>query len=153
MAGKQNVIYTIGHSNRELTTLMKILSKYDVKVILDVRRFPTSRKYPWFNKENLEKRLGEMGIKYIWLGDSLGGYRKGGYNEYMKTEEYGIGIKKLINIASSKTSAIMCSEKLWFRCHRRFISDTLVEKGFEVIHIIDENKTYRHRNRTGTNNN
>lgn len=145
MAGNPNIVYTIGHSNRELSILVRILSKYGIRVLIDVRRFPTSRKYPWFNRENLEKSLGIVGIKYIWLGDSLGGYRKGGYNEYMKTEEYSSGIKELIDISSSKISVIMCSEKLWFRCHRRLISNTLVEKGLEVIHIIDEDKTYKHR--------
>jgi len=90
------------------------------------------------------------GISYIWLGKELGGFRSGGYVRYMNTEEYAKGIEKLKRIINSSKHhiAIMCSEKLWFKCHRRFISDTLVKQGYTVIHIIDFDKTYKHRARS-----
>ena len=140
----------MGHSNRSLSIFIDLLNTYGIKAVIDVRRFPSSRKYPWFTRENLSKALEKVGIRYIWLGDLLGGYRKGGYREYMKTIEYKKGIEKLIKYIYEVGgyTAILCSEKLWFRCHRRFISDTLVEKGFEVIHIIDFNKVYRHKGAT-----
>lgn len=135
----------MGHSNRELSKFIDILKKYGIKVLIDVRRFPTSKRYPWFSKASLEEKMVDVNIKYVWLGEALGGYRRGGYTEYMETHEYKRGIKKLIGIASREMSVVMCSERFWFRCHRRFISDTLVRLGFEVIHIIDEHKTYKHR--------
>ncbi len=142
------MIYTVGHSNRELEEFINLLRKYSIETVIDVRRFPSSRKYPWFNKENLERSLLENGIGYRWLGDLLGGYRSGGYRSYMDTESYKKGIQELISTASGKKVAIMCSEKLWFKCHRRFISDTLVEMGYKVIHIIETDKTYTHKQRT-----
>ncbi len=141
------IIYTIGHSYRDAEEMLEIVNHYSIDIVIDVRRFPSSRKYPWFNKGILEKFLTENSIEYYWLGDLLGGYREGGYRSYMETGEYMEGIEKLLSIASKGKTAIMCSEKLWFRCHRRFISDTLVEMGYIVIHIIDKDKTYTHRYR------
>jgi uncharacterized protein (DUF488 family) len=141
-------IYTIGHSNRKIEDLLLLLKKYNISIVIDVRRFPTSKLYPWFKKENLSKKIGEHGIEYIWLGDILGGYRKGGYQKYMETREYKKGIEILIRESKKKNIAILCSEKLWFRCHRRFIADTLCELGLKVIHIIDKDKTYIHKTKT-----
>ncbi len=143
--GMKHTIYTIGHSNRTLEDLITILSKYGVKILVDIRRFPTSRKYPWFRRERLEHTLKVNGIKYIWMGEDLGGYREGGYKKYMASSRYLEGIDRLIDISRKDVTAIMCSEKLWFRCHRRHISDTLVSKGLRVIHIIEIDKTYTHR--------
>ncbi len=147
------LIYTVGHSNRTLDEFLRILRKYGIVLVVDVRRWPTSRRVPWFRKENLEKVLAEQGIRYVWLGELLGGYRPGGYENYMKTAEYARGIEQLVQLVNSVQDgypAVMCRERLWFRCHRRFIADTLTELGFEVIHIIDEDRTYRHRKRGGT---
>ena len=148
----KRVIYTIGHSSRSLKELVELLKRYGIDLVVDVRRFPTSSKYPDFKREKLSKVLKEEGIQYFWLGELLGGYREGGYEAYMKTEGYRKGLEKLLEtIGGFKRPAIMCSEKLWFRCHRRFISDSLVKLGFEVIHIIDSEHTYKHRGRAGGN--
>lgn len=93
----------------------------------------------------MEEKLKKAGISYIWLGKELGGYRKGGYEEYTKTLEFKEGLNKLIRFAMGRRSAIMCAELLWFRCHRRFISRALHEFGFDVIHIIDERRIYREK--------
>jgi len=140
-------VYTIGHSNRSLSTFMDLLRYYNIRMLIDVRRFPKSTKYPYFNRDSLQRELDKLGIGYLWLGDLLGGFRRGGYEEYMKTEDYIEGINRLMSVIQNTNCnvAIMCSEKLWFRCHRRFISDTLVGRGIEVIHIIGRGKTYRHR--------
>ncbi len=138
-------IYTIGHSTRSLEEFLSLLQHYRVEVLVDVRRWPTSSRYPWFKKEILSRILRENNIDYVWLGDLLGGYRSRGYEEYMKSREYRRGIEKLEEISRDKKTAIMCSEKLWFKCHRRFISTTLVARGYTVIHIIDRGKTQKHR--------
>ena len=142
-------VFTIGHSNRNMNEFIEILLKYKIKALVDVRRFPKSTRYPHFNKEVLEQALQKIGIKYIWMGENLGGYRNGGYEEYMKTEKYLGGINELIEIIGNSPGpiAIMCSERLWFKCHRKFIADTLVEKGYEVIHIIDKDKIQIHKPR------
>lgn len=142
-------VFTIGHSNRNMNEFIEILLKYKIKALVDVRRFPKSTRYPHFNKEVLKQALQKIGVKYIWMGENLGGYRNGGYEEYMKTEKYLEGINKLIEIIGNSPSpiAVMCSERLWFKCHRKFIADTLVEKGYEVIHIIDKDKVQIHKPR------
>ncbi len=139
-------IYTIGHSNREAYHFIKLLKKYNINLLIDVRRFPKSRKFPWFNQETLKKNLKTNGIIYMWLGKNLGGYRKGGYKKYMETPAYQEGILMIKKLANKRRIAIMCSEKLWFKCHRRYISHTLVKEGYQVIHIIDDDKINVHRN-------
>ena len=140
-------VYTLGHSNRSLSEFIALLRRYSIRVIVDVRRFPTSRACPWFSKDSLSKALSAEGIEYVWLGELLGGYRSGGYEKYMSTDAYAHGISVLVDIIRRHNGhvAIMCSEKLWFRCHRRFIADTLTSLGIEVIHIIDVAKLYKHK--------
>ncbi len=142
---EKRFVYTVGHSNRSLEAFISILKKYGIEVVIDVRRFPMSRKYPWFNREEMCKALANHGIKYIWLGDLLGGYRNGGYEKYMETDDFRVGIKKLLDLIQKYTAAIVCCEKFWFRCHRRFISDILKGLSFNVIHIIDNDKVYTHK--------
>ena len=142
---KGNIVYTVGHSNRRLEEFLDILKSYNIRVLVDVRRFPKSRKFPHFNRDILKSALEKEGIVYYWLGDLLGGFRTGGYERYMKTEEFKDGIRKIMNIIlKSPSVAIMCKEKFWFRCHRKFISNVLVKEGIEVIHIVDKEKTYTH---------
>ncbi|OYT51463.1 MAG: hypothetical protein B6U76_11015 [Desulfurococcales archaeon ex4484_217_2] len=139
--------YTIGHSNRQLDEFIELLKQYNIKIVVDVRRFPKSTKYPHFNREILEQELKKHSVKYVWLGDLLGGFRKGGYVNYMSSRDYMEGIGRLMSIIFEYDgrTAIMCSEKLWFKCHRRFISDTLVSRGVEIYHIIDRNRVSKHR--------
>ena len=135
-------VFTIGHSNRKLEEFIEILKYYKIDGIIDVRRFPTSKKFPWFNKDKLENVLKENGIKYIHF-KGLGGYRKEGYKNFAKTKEFEKEIKKLEKILLQfKNPAIMCSEKFPWKCHRRYISKKLKEDGFKVEHIIKKKKTY-----------
>ncbi len=139
-------IYTVGHSTRRLWEFIRLLKMYRIALVIDVRRFPTSTRNPQFKREVLEQALPAHGIRYEWLGDLLGGYRPGGYENYMESEWFWKGIRKLLELVEQEPgrSAIMCSEKLWFKCHRQFISDALTSMGYEVIHIIEPGRTQRH---------
>lgn len=138
---KKNVmpikVWTIGHSNQSINDFLEVLKEHEIKVLVDVRRFPTS-KIEHFKREHMEKWLLENGINYIWLGEELGGYRKGGYKAYMETCSFRKGIEKLLAIASEKRTCIMCMEVYPKYCHRRFISSYLEKLGIEVIHIISK---------------
>ncbi len=138
------IIYTIGHSTRSTEDFLKILKHYGIETVVDVRHFPSSKKFPWFNKDMLEKTLAEGGIKYFWL-EALGGFRKGGYAEYTKTQEFAEGIKRLEEIAEQGRTAVMCAEILFFRCHRRYISEKLTQLGHKVIHIYNLEKIQEHK--------
>jgi len=139
-------VYTIGHSNRSLESFLFILKMLKVDLLVDVRRFPTSSKYPHFKRQVLEEAVEKEGIKYVWLGEELGGFRDISYEEYVKTEDFERALSNLIAVISQANNpAIMCSEMLWFRCHRRFISDALVQKGWEVVHVVNGDKRYRHK--------
>jgi len=139
-----SLIYTIGHSNRSLDKFIDILKFFRIETLIDVRRFPKSIYNPQFNKENLNIILHQNNIEYFWI-EKLGGFRKGGYLEYMNSKEFKEGLKRLIEIAKKKKSAIMCAEILWFKCHRRFISEKISSLGFKIIHIYDKNKIYEHK--------
>jgi len=137
-------IYTLGHSIRSLEELIVLLKRYKIETLVDVRRFPVSKKYPHFSKDFLKDELSKSSINYIWL-EKLGGFRRGGYKNYLKSEDFKKGITEILDIAKKGRVAIMCAEVLWFKCHRRYISNELVNLGFKVIHIIDEKRVYEHK--------
>lgn len=135
-------IFTLGTSTREQNEFLALLLEYEIECVLDVRAFPSSR-FLHFKKELLESFLEEKGIKYIYLGRELGGYRKGGYKEYTKTELFKEGIKKICGYAKEARCAVICCERFPWRCHRRYIADSLSSLGYDVVHIIDKGKTWR----------
>ncbi len=141
-AGKR--IYTVGHSTRTLEELVETLKSHGVEQVVDVRRFPTSRRMPWFQREHLARELPLKGVGYHWLGNLLGGYRRGGYPAYMETQEFQQGLETLERLASERPTAILCAELLWFRCHRRFIADALCHRGWQVIHLFDRRRAQPH---------
>lgn len=130
-------IFTVGHSNRSFEEFLKILKYYGIGVLVDVRRFPRSRRNPHFNKEPLEARLKEDDIQYFWI-ESLGGFRERDYEEYTKTRDFKEGLTALTEIAGKKKTAVMCAEILWFRCHRSFIASALAKLEWRVVHIYNE---------------
>ena len=138
------IVYNIGTSNRTIETFAEILATHRIKAIIDVRRFPTSKRFEHFKKENLARYLQGHGIAYHYLGDLLGGFRKGGYEAYRETEDYLSGIERLEEIASAVPSAFMCAEKFPWACHRNYIASTLKQRGWQVIHILDEKETLSH---------
>jgi uncharacterized protein (DUF488 family) len=141
-------IYTIGHSNNSMREFVAMLRSFDVEVLIDVRRWPRSRSFEHFNRETIEEVMEKEGIRYLWLGERLGGFRKGGYEHYMKGDTFKEGVQELLNEAKKGQTAIMCSESLWFKCHRRLIAEYLVVLGHEVSHIVDTKKIYSHRMRS-----
>jgi uncharacterized protein (DUF488 family) len=156
--GKDIVIYTIGHSTREFPELVDLLRENEIELVADVRSFPGSRKFPQYNKEDLMESFPAVGIEYRHLR-GLGGRRSvrkdsentvwrnkafQGYADYMETIEFADGIKELLDIAEDETTAIMCSEAVWWRCHRSMISDYLKASGIEVLHIMEGGKVSEH---------
>lgn len=151
-------IWTIGHSTHTSNELVAMLKSFDIQVLADIRRFPGSRKFPQFNKDNLEKMLPENGIEYLHFED-LGGRRKPlpdsrntawrldafkGYADYMETENFKKAIKELEKVAEKKRVAFMCSEAVWWSCHRSLVSDYLKSKGWDVQHIMGVGKSQEH---------
>jgi uncharacterized protein (DUF488 family) len=152
-------IWTIGHSTRKIDIFISLLEENGIKSIADVRMFPGSKRYPQFNKETLANALNDHGIRYEHFPE-LGGRRKPkpdskntawrneafrGYADYMETEEFRKGVDRLADLANEVGStAIMCAEAAWRRCHRALISDFLKARGVEVTHIVDLNKTQSH---------
>lgn len=132
-------VYTIGYAHLKPDSFIKILKDIGIEVLIDIRRWPTS-KIDQFRKEKLESLLKEEGIDYVWMGDTLGGYREGGYQEYMHTESFKKGLDELTKIASRKRACIMCLESKPSACHRRFISEKLLDLGFNVLHILPGGK-------------
>lgn len=154
----RHIIYTIGHSTHTSNDFIAMLLSFGIKTLADVRGLPGSRKFPQFDKENLEIALKENGIQYIHL-KALGGRRKvhkdsrntrwhnasfRGYADYMETESFEQGIAELQKIALRAPTAYMCAEAVWWRCHRSMISDYLKAKGWKVLHILAAGKAEEH---------
>src|SRR6476469_5677405 len=154
----QMTIYTIGHSTHAIEAFIEMLQAFKVELLADIRNFPGSRRYPHFNKENLEISLPQNGIQYKHFKE-LGGRRKPlpdshntawrldafrGYADYMETNAFLNAIKELEKDAKKITTAYMCSEAVWWSCHRSLVSDYLKWKGWTVLHIMHKNKADEH---------
>lgn len=153
------MIWTVGHSTHSLEEFLTILSAMDIELVADVRRFPGSRRFPHFNQDSLEADLPAHGLIYHSF-PALGGRRRSapdspnvawrheafrGYADYISSEEFASALFDLLFVASGLRTAIMCSEVLWWRCHRRLISDVLTSLGIDVTHIRDARKSEPHR--------
>jgi uncharacterized protein (DUF488 family) len=147
----EHVIWTIGHSNRSLDEFLAMLDTAGIRILADVRRFPGSRKHPHFGHDALQDSLAEQKIAYRHL-PSLGGRRGradpdspnrgwrvesfAAYADYMQTPEFEEGLAELEGLARGQPTAIMCSEALPWRCHRRLVADALIVNGWEVRDIF-----------------
>jgi uncharacterized protein (DUF488 family) len=153
------VIWTIGHSTRSFDELAAVLRAYSIELVVDVRRFPGSRRLPHFSADSLGPALAASGIVYHGL-PALGGRRRPdadspnqgwrhsafrAYADHALTEEFAEGLFELLMLAGGLRTAIMCAEVLWWRCHRRIIADVLTSLGIEVIHIRDATHAEVHR--------
>jgi len=152
-------LHTIGHSTRTIEELIAALRAHEIRTLVDIRAFPTSRRLPQFNRESLEISLLAAGIRYVWI-KALGGYRKKildespnialpsagfrNYADYMLTAEFEQAMAQLIALAKESRTAYMCAERVHFRCHRMLVSDWLVAHGHEVLHIDAEGPAKRH---------
>lgn len=151
-------VWTIGHSTRTVEEFLQLLLEQLIEVLIDVRTFPGSRRYPHFNREPLSLTLQSAGIEYRHMPE-LGGRRKSrpdsknsawknegfrGYADYMETETFRQGIKRLMEISDRKRTTVMCAEAVWWRCHRSLIADYLKVSQIEVVHILSKTKTETH---------
>lgn len=151
-------VWTVGHSTRSGEEFAQILKAHGIQVLVDVRSFPGSRRYPQFNRATLAESLQEVGIEYKHE-PRLGGRRTPrkdshntawknasfrAYADHMESEEFRNGVKDLLELAKTTRVAVMCAEALWWRCHRSLIADYLKAEDHSVIHILSENKTEEH---------
>jgi uncharacterized protein (DUF488 family) len=149
-AGSAWTIWTVGHSTRTLEDFLGLLAGHGIEAIADVRRFPGSRRYPWFASEALAASLPACGIEYAWI-PQLGGRRRvragstntgwrnasfQGYADHLESDEFAEGLGIALELASRRRTALMCAEAVWWRCHRGLISDVLKVGGREVLHIV-----------------
>lgn len=151
-------VFTLGHSTRPISEFLDLLREHGVRVLVDVRRFPMSRRHPQFSRDSLAASLEEAGIQYVHEPD-LGGRRAArpgsphtawrveafrGYADHMETPEFGAALERLMDRAGRETVAILCAEAVPWRCHRRLISDALVARDVEVRHILGPGRADPH---------
>ena len=149
--------FTIGHSIRSLEEFVELLKSAQVRRLVDVRTVPRSRTNPQFNKETLPGALAASDISYEHMAD-LGGLRGKSrtvapdvnafwtndsfhnYADYALSEEFHSGLGRLIEEGHRERCAIMCSEAVWWRCHRRIVTDYLIARHEEVFHIMGQGR-------------
>ena len=143
------IAYTIGHSTRSAEELLALLRDAEIKRVADVRAYPSSRRHPQFNRDALAVWLPEAGIEYVHFpglggrrdpvpGSPNGGWRERafqGYADHMASPEFQDALAELERTARGTATTVMCSEAVWWRCHRRLISDALVARGWTVEHL------------------
>jgi len=157
-SGSGVTLYTVGHSNRSSEEFVGLLLKNRIELLADIRRLSGSDKYPHFNRDELAASLARAGIQYVYLSE-LGGRRQGSkdsantawrnksfraYADHMETEEFRRGVEELLGYAREKRTAIMCSEAVWWRCHRALVADFLKAAGVTVLHIMSPTSVKPH---------
>ena len=149
--------YTIGHARRPISEFVNLLQKAGVTLVADVRAIPRSRTNPQYNRDVLPQALAAFQIGYEHIA-ALGGRRRRrkdakpslntfwrneafrNYADYAATEEFRAGFDELRTLARRQRCAIMCAETVWWRCHRRIITDYLLADGIPVAHIMGNNR-------------
>ncbi|TAM10317.1 MAG: DUF488 domain-containing protein [Nevskiaceae bacterium] len=147
-------VYTIGHSTRTIDEFIALLKESTIERLVDIRRFPGSRRWPQFTSATLATSVRDAGIDYSWLGEALGGRRRHSlpaddlrnalwqnasfryYADYALSPAFAAGLDALEGLAGRQRCAIMCSEAVWWRCHRRIVTDYLIARGHPVRHIM-----------------
>ncbi len=135
--------YTLGTSTRSPEEFLDCCRAFGIARIVDVRRFPTSRRFPHFAQAAFAALLQAAGIAYVHLGETLGGFRTGGYEAHTASGDFRRGLARLEALLREAPGAVVCSERFPWRCHRRFIARELEARGWEVVHIIDPRRTWR----------
>lgn len=154
------VIFTIGHSNRQLGEFIKLLKENGIEQVIDIRRFPSSRKFPHFSGDHLAAALKEHGISYVHVGELGGrrsrvarespnrGWRVEGFNAYadhLLSDEGQRALDAVERLASDRPSALLCAEAVPWRCHRQIVADHLVARGWTVYHVIGPGQVRKHK--------
>lgn len=139
---RQRTLFTVGHSTRAWSEFVSLLKAWRIEELVDVRTVPRSRTFPWFSKQRMEKAMAKSGIEYVHL-PQLGGFRHSkkasvnagwqnaqfrAYADYMQTKEFEEGLEELNRRRKKRRVCVMCSEALWWRCHRRMIADAEVTR-------------------------
>lgn len=152
-------VWTVGHSTRPLEEFLDLLGAHEIELVVDVRRFPGSRRLPHYGGDALAEALEGRGIAYCWLS-ALGGRRRPdpaspntgwrhpafrAYADHVASEEFAGGLFELLMLAEGLRTAVMCAEVLWWRCHRRLIADVLLSRGMPVVHIRGARDAEPHR--------
>jgi uncharacterized protein (DUF488 family) len=152
------MVWTIGHSTRTIGDFIELLKFFEITALADIRTFPGSRRYPHFNKDQLSSVLEKEGILYVHMPD-LGGRRKPepesvntawrhpsfrGYADYMQTPLFKKSVEQLEKLAENNQLVYMCSEAMWWKCHRALVSDYLKTAGWAVMHIMSLAKAQEH---------
>ena len=156
------VVHTAGHGTRTAEELSALLREAAVVLVADVRSFPGSRRNPQHARAELERWLPQEGIRYLWLGERLGGRRPAirrpedslnaawheaalrNYADYLGTPDGVAGLRELEALARETSTAMLCAERLYWRCHRRILADALLARGWRVIHLLEPGKTQEH---------
>ncbi len=159
------MIFTIGHSTLEFSDFIVLLRSNEVSLIVDIRRYPMSRRNPAFTREKLATTIPQNGMEYLHI-ESLGGWRGiskktsrdsgwrnssfRAYSEYMQSPDFLKGLKQLMNVEAKARMAggkvaIMCAEAIPWKCHRMLVSDALTANGFRIEHIIAREELLRHK--------
>jgi uncharacterized protein (DUF488 family) len=151
-------VWTVGHSTHSLDGFVALLRAHEIAVVADVRTVPKSRRHPHFHTDELARSLPERGVAYEHL-PRLGGWRQTdaespngawrnlsfrGYADYAMGDEFSEGLAQLRRLSDAARTAMMCSEALWWRCHRRLIADRLVVAGDAVWHISSDGRASAH---------
>ncbi len=152
-------IWTIGHSTRPVEELIALLQEQGVERVVDVRRFPGSRRHPQYGRDALAEALERAGMEYVHE-PGLGGRRPAardsrntywrdpgfrGYADHMATPEFEDALRRLELLAAERPTAILCAEAVPWRCHRQLVADALVTGGHEVTHIVGTGRAEPHR--------
>ena len=152
-------VLTVGHGTLSAEAFVELLQGAGVAHLVDVRSYPGSRHNPQFGREAMEQWLPEAGIAYSWKRD-LGGRRRpipdtkhralrvaafGAYADHMETPAFQAAVGQLLGVAARSRTAVMCSESVWWRCHRRLLADhvTLV-RSVEVLHLMHDGRLQPH---------
>jgi len=152
-------IRTVGHGTLSADAFVGVVHDVGVEVVVDVRRFPGSKRHPHFSTESMAAWLPENGLDYRWLA-ALGGRRKvaadspnvglrnvqfRAYADHMTSDEFADGLAQLTAIARNRSVAVMCAESLWWRCHRRLLADHLVlVEQIRVEHLFHNGRLAEH---------
>src|SRR3546814_611017 len=151
-------LWTIGHSTRDWEVFAGMLGEFRIEWLADVRRFAGSRRNPQFSPLAMAPALAEAGIEYVPM-PGFGGRRRPrpdspngawrvaafrAYADYMAEPEFALARERLMRMASERRVAVMCAEAVWWRCHRRLISDDFTARGWQVRHIMAPRKAAAH---------
>jgi uncharacterized protein (DUF488 family) len=149
--------FTVGHSNRGAEEFVDLLRAAGIGIVADIRKVPGSRANPQFNRDVLARTLGDVQIAYEHVA-ALGGLRGKGralppslnglwenrsfhnYADYALSEDFRAGLERLIELGGARRCAMMCSEAVWWRCHRRIVADHLIARGETVLHLMGQGR-------------